>query len=221
MYYEIALVTEAEFVRLIGCSAKDLKKKPMKLRYHEEGDTLNVYPLSLRGMSDADVFSVRKMRVFHRAQLLSDQYLVTKEDQCAEQQATNWFDFACKNERAKRPQGIRMSQRNTLPTLAQLREDAEKVQSERREVAAAAMPDSDSDGEGDDKQGGSGEESSEDGAPAKNSAAKTVVSAGAVLAAQQGSDAACVKRATAAKKKAREGHAGQGGLGRGPGEQER
>ena len=133
LFYEVGVVSESEFLRLVGVPPADLKKKATLLKSTEEGGTLKVWFVSLRGLDVGELHAIRKMRVYHKVEVVQDQVLLDHAEQLCEHQAKSWFDFAQSKQMDKRPHGCKISQRGLLPTIASLQEDAEKVLATRRQ----------------------------------------------------------------------------------------
>ncbi len=62
MYFEVAVLTESEFVAIIGLHPKDLKVSSVSLT-NEEGGQMSGYLVSLKDMPSSELPSIRKLRM--------------------------------------------------------------------------------------------------------------------------------------------------------------
>ena len=136
----MGILTEMDFTRLVGVPPSDLglQKKFVVLKSHEEGTSLKVWFCSLAGLDYGEVASMRKMKIYHRVEVVQDTVLLDRTANLTDQQGKTWFDFARKQELEKhRPSGAKISNRMQHPTLAQLKEEAEEVLHARRDKVKA------------------------------------------------------------------------------------
>ena len=125
---------------MVGLPPADLKlqKKFTLLKSQEEGSTLKVWFVSLAGLELGEVLSMRKLRIFHRVEVIQDTMLLAQDDNLEEQQGNAWFEFAQKDEfDRQRPAAAKVSQRDKLPTVENLQNDAAAILEERREKVRA------------------------------------------------------------------------------------
>ena len=133
LYYEVGVLTEAEYTHVIGVNPADLKHKHVMMKNNEEGTQFKAFLISLAGMSLSDVLATRKLKCFHRVSVLHSKYMHCREDELIEGQSSAWHDYARKTEVADRPKPAKLARRGALPTLASLREEAEALLATRRD----------------------------------------------------------------------------------------
>ena len=141
MYYEVGCLSEAEFAKLVGLPPADLKlqKKFTLLKSQEEGATLKVWLVSLSDLDVGEVLAMRKLKIYHRVEVLQDCIALSHADNLNEQQGKTWFDFLKKQEMDKdRPTAAKVQGRGQLPTVRELQEEAREILEARREKVRAS-----------------------------------------------------------------------------------
>ena len=141
------MLSDTEFVELIGVAPADLKMTPVKIKRTEEGGSMSrAYLVSLRGLDAGDVHALRKLRVFHTATVELDSYMLTRDSQISETQGPAWLDFVRSAEQKDLPSGAKLANRLKLKTMHDLQTEAEDVLEARRQKLRAERGDEDAGG---------------------------------------------------------------------------
>ena len=145
-------MTETELSKAMGVPVKELpikKKDFVVLSCHEENSSAKVLPISLIGMPCEIAQGVRKMRLYHEAQVEGVEHLLLRENQLAEEAPANWLDFATNKHVESRPTSLHLQQKHNLTLWSTLQETADGIlqgrseEEEEPEEAEAAEADDD------------------------------------------------------------------------------
>ena len=96
---------------------------------------------------------MRKLKISYHAHVFHDRVLLSKHDQIDDEQGERWFVHAAEQERKQRPNGCHVTQRQNLPTVTQLQEEAQEIIAQRRASAEEEWAGSDDEQHGEDAQG--------------------------------------------------------------------
>ena len=100
----------------------------------------NLFIISLRGLPVDELMSMQRIRMSQKVSIVHENVLVSASSQILDDQGSTWQDFALSQDiKSNRAVGTRPCQRLKLPSVQELREQAEAVLTKRRQQVAAAF----------------------------------------------------------------------------------
>ena len=128
VYVEMGFVTESDLIRLFKVGASALKMgKRVSLKI-EDGTPLQGWLINLRGMPAAELASMRRVRIEHRAAINLQEKVLQAAQQIRAEQGADVWEVACgKQDQATAQGALSSKSRYSLPTLGSLQEKAQAV----------------------------------------------------------------------------------------------
>lgn len=134
VWTEGILLTESEFTRLVGSTPSACKVKPLdatRQMPNEEGKMGDMYLLSAGGIPFEVLNGLRRIRVFYRTYIQSQEHLLQPSDQIHPDQGQEVAAFNQKKAKEAMPSGLRASGYHLLPTLEEMQVKAEQAEARR------------------------------------------------------------------------------------------
>lgn len=131
MFTEMGLLSESEFVRLVGATPKDVGAKSVEIK-NEEGEKKAMFIISLRGLPLEEMLSIRKIQIAHKVSVDHMEHLLLQERQLTQDQGLIWADSTCKQQIKSRPSAVTFAGRAGLHSLEHYQGKAEEIEEKRR-----------------------------------------------------------------------------------------
>ena len=146
MFTQMGIVTDSEFVRLVGSAPKDVGAKPVEAK-NEEGEKKNMYVMSLRGLPLEELLSIRKIEISHSVSVDHIEHLLLQEKQLTQDQGMVWAESTCKQQIKTRPSSVTNAGLAGLHTLEYYQKKAAEIEKRRQEQMGAEAEEDEADEE--------------------------------------------------------------------------
>ena len=131
MFVEMGLLSESEFVRLVGATPKDVGAKSVDIK-NEEGEKKAMFVISLRGLPLEELCGIRKIQIAHKVSVDHMEHLLLQERQLTQDQGLIWAESTCKQQIKSRPSSVTFAGRAGLHTLEHYQGKAQEIEEKRR-----------------------------------------------------------------------------------------
>ena len=131
IYLKAALLTAAEFTKLVGMSPTDLDVKPWSSEFKAPGELQQYYTLSLEGLAEDVRQSCRKVKVYMDMKSQHASSFLNQTNQLSSAQPARTFEHVTGQYGEKRPQ------LGMPPTLMEMKEKMEAFQSAMQKALAS------------------------------------------------------------------------------------
>lgn len=136
VYIDLGVLTESEFIRLAGCSPKDVGAKAIELA-NEEGDLKVFYVISLHDLPPHELTAIRKVRLSHSTCVQHLEHLLLPERQLTQDQGKTWANCASRQLVKSRPSSLTFAGRGGLHSLEYYRNKAAELEVRRSQALEA------------------------------------------------------------------------------------
>ena len=126
-YFEVAFVSESELQELTGVTPKQLKLSEYRLDLEQHGQSLKGYFLSLEGLTETQMRTLRRVKIFSRGTLTHEEVHVTPDSQLQPDQGKDYFGHLSSLVSDSYPTEWKASQRHRTPTLHFLVNEGAKI----------------------------------------------------------------------------------------------
>lgn len=136
VWTEGILLTESEFTRLVGATPSTCKIKPLdatRQMPNEEGKMGDMYLLSAGGIPFEVLNGLRRVRVFYRTYIQSQEHLLQPSEQIHPDQGQEVAAFNKQKAKEAMPSGLRASGYHLLPTMEEMQLKADRAEALRVE----------------------------------------------------------------------------------------
>ena len=126
-YFEVAFVSESDLQELTGVAPKQLKLSEYRLDLEQHGQSLKGYFLSLEGLTETQMRTLRKVRIFSKGTITHQEIHVAPEHQLQAEQGKHYYGYLSGHVTETYPTEWKASQRHRTPTLQNLISEGSRI----------------------------------------------------------------------------------------------